>query len=220
MNQEKVTRLNPQILAHETVSLTARITSLAGDKFEIDTGAERFCATRAFGCLLMPEVGDKVAYLKDEQGIRYIVNVLERETDTITIQIPGNLKFLAENGQLDFFAKEGVEIISEKTCSFNASKFKVLATEGEMNIQKLKANGDILDSTINEIHIIASSVTTVAELLMQKAKNSFRVIEVLDNIEAGQVLHSVKKLFSLRSKQTILTSEQDVKIDGARVHIG
>jgi len=230
MKQQNVTRLYHDRkyvlepidlqLNDKPVTLTAKVISVNDDQYELQSVAGRFFSQCAFSCLVKPETGDKVAYLKDEVGCCYVLNILERESKHMSLKIPGDLKMQTENGQLLMAASKGVNLVTKNTCSIVAEKFSALASEGNINIKNLKANGENLDSTINEINVIANSVTTVAGLLMQRVKNSFRAIEVLEKIEAGQMLTTAKKLFSVRSKQTMVTAEQDVKIDGERVHIG
>ena len=205
---------------HPSTTPTAFVKSNDGDVFELQSGENCFQAQRAFSCLVYPETGDKVSYLHDEQGTPYITHVLQRDSHNMSMKIPGNLDLQADNGQVTIAASERLNMISGQSCSLAARNLHAMADEGNFNIKKVKARGDSLDSTINEISVIARSVSTVAGLLMQRVRNSFRSVEVLEKVEAGEMISSVKKLFSLRAKQTMLTAEQDVKIDGDRVHIG
>jgi len=230
MKQQNVTRLYHDSnyilepidlqLNEEPVILTAIVISVNDDQYELQSVAGRFFSQCAFSCLVKPEAGDKVTYLKDETGCCYVLNILKRESRNMSLKIPGDLDMQAENGQLTMTASVGLNLVSKNSCSIITEKFNTIASEADMNIKNIKANGERLDSTVNEINVIAHSVTTVAGLIMQRVKNCFRAVEVLEKIEAGQMITSVKKLFSVRSKQTMVTAEQDVKIDGERVHIG
>ena len=207
-------------LTHPSTTPTALVKSNSGDVFELASGDHCFQAHLAFSCLVHPEAGDKVSYLHDDQGIAYITHVLHRDSRNMSMKIPGNLDIQADHGQLTFAASERLNMISGQSCSLAAKKLHAMAEEGNFSITRARASGESLDSTIKEISIIANSVSTVADLLMQRVRNSVRSVEVLDKVDAGEMISSVKKLFSLRAKQTMVTAEQDVKIDGDRVHIG
>jgi hypothetical protein len=209
-----------QPVEHKPAILTATVKTVRDDQIELHSIHSVFNARCAFSCLVSPEPGDKVSYLRDEHGKTYVLHVLERNSKHMSIKLPGNLDIQAKDGDLNLATSRELNMVSAKTCSLTANKISALASQGEFNIRNMRAQGAHLDSTINEINIVAQSITTIAGLLMQRVKNSIRAIEVLEKLDAGEVICNVKKLFSLRSRQTMLTAEQDVKIDGERVHIG
>ncbi len=46
------------------------------------------------------------------------------------------------------------------------------------------------------------------------------MIEGVDQTKAGDVLTTIKNLFSLRSRQSAILAKKDIKIDAERIHMG
>ncbi len=101
-----------------------------------------------------------------------------------------------------------------------SQELNVAATKATLNIADLAAVGDRLTSNISKIRIFANTIDSVAERLSQRLKNSFRMIEGVDQTRAGDVLTSVKNLFSMRSRQSAILAKKDMKIDAERIHMG
>ena len=199
---------------------TALVSQCDDKSFMLEIDNMRFPARCAFSCLVAPQAGDRVAVMEDTTGHCYILHVLERQSQDITVQVPGNLTFKSSQGAITLAAHTDVNFAASKSCSLLAGKIGMVAERADIAVQSVTASGRELTSTVASINVVARSVTTVADYLMQQARNSVRSIEMLDRVSAGEMITSVKKLFSLRSKQTMLTAEQDVKIDGERIHMG
>ena len=67
---------------------------------------------------------------------------------------------------------------------------------------------------------ISDAVDVVAQRATQRLKSCYRWVEEIEHITAGQMIHKVSNLFSVRARQTAITAKDDVKIDGERVHLG
>jgi hypothetical protein len=66
----------------------------------------------------------------------------------------------------------------------------------------------------------AKSVETIAERSLQKFKDSFRIIERIEQTSAKDIIQNIKNVFLQRSKNADISAQGDIKINGDRIHMG
>lgn len=174
----------------------------------------------AFGCGIRPEVGDTVLCLRDEGGRYFILNVLQRqgpspavlgvEGDLVLQSAQGNLTLAGRN--LDMAAAERVQLLGRRV--------DLQAEESLARIGRGTLSGEELSAHVSRMRLFADSVETVARRLLQRLKLSLRMVDGLDQLNARDKLETVHNLSASRARQAVVTAEEDVRIDGSRVHIG
>ena len=179
----------------------------------------RFQARPAVSCLVAPQKGDRVAVMDDGCCGYYILHVLERDCSDVAIEVRGALRMRAGKG-ISLAARQSVDLAAAAGCTLSGKTIGMVAEEASVCVRKLRASGHELLSNYAKVNVIARWLGTVADTVMQQARNSVRNIEMLDKQQAGESITHVRKLFSLRAKQAMLTAEQDVKVDGERIHMG
>jgi hypothetical protein len=180
-----------------------------------------FVATEAFSCLVKPQAGDKIMYTRDPEGGCYILAILERPTGSdALLSFPGDVTVQSKKGNVSITAASGIDLATGSTISMRASEVSVSAVNGRLNVLDLQAIGDSFTGTLNRVHLISDAVDVVAQRVTQRLKSCYRWVEEIEHIMAGQMIHKVSNLFSVRARQTAITAKDDVKIDGERVHLG
>ncbi len=178
-------------------------------------------ATPAFSCLVEPMTGDKVLFSTDAGGQSHILFIVERLDSTDTkLEFPGDVTLNASQGQLHLNAQQGINLSSQQKISLATEDYSLIAKKALFGVESLSAIGSKLVAKINQVQTIANTVETVADQLLQKLKNSFRQIDGVDQLRAGDAIYTIKNLYSMRSKQAAILAKKDIKIDAERIHMG
>jgi hypothetical protein len=197
------------------------INEVSGTQYVVQSDEEFFTASRAFSCIINPQVGDKVMFSIDQHDQSCILSIIDRPTDSAaSLSFQGDVSINSQQGSISIAGDQGVQLASPKEVTMVAHDLHVAASKGTMQIDDLTTLGDQLTSHISKIRIFAKTIDSVADRLSQRLKNSFRMIEGVDQTRAGDVLTSIKNLFSLRSRQSAILAKKDIKIDAERIHMG
>lgn len=181
-------------------------------------------ALRADSCLIAPECGDTVLVCKGVAvgvtAISYILAVLSRAHPSQgVVMLPGGATICANDGKLSLIATE-VGIEGRSAVLVRAPQVKVVAVAGELQFNSLRAS--ILDfrGVLGKVSTVAQSMTSTVGRLVQKATDSFRWTQNLDESRAGRMRLQVAERFHLKSRHASVIAEGQVKIDGQKIDLG
>ena len=193
----------------------------AGELYRIVCDNRHYSADRAFSCLLEPRVDDIVLFCIDSWQHCHILSIIERpHANDAKLAFPGDVTFSADQGKLDIEARTGLNLVSRRELNQVAESFSVVSRKGLISIDDLTAIGSSLIGRIKRIQTYADRLETVAGHCLQKLKNSIRLVDGVDQLRAGNVMHEVGNLFSLRSKQSVMLAKKDIRMDAERIHMG
>jgi len=193
----------------------------ADDRFIIQGQAGVFTAGRAFSCLVDPEPGDQVMYSRDDRHRCHILAIIERPAGQhATLSIQGDMAINSKQGKLSISGQNGLLMASPESLALVADEFDVMASKGRVSIKDVEVTGARATIHVSSLTIFAKSIDTVADRWTQRLKNSFRMIDGVDQTRAGDVLTTIKNLFSLRARQSAILAKKDIKIDAERIHMG
>lgn len=159
---------------------------------------------QAFSCPYTPEAGDWISFIRSPDGQNYILNILRRNSEQ-----PATMN-----------AENGLRISSPETVSVQSGALEI--TNLDTQITTANTSLDTQKATVRseQASIHSTVIESFADRMVQKVKDSFRVIERVEQVTAHDVLQTVKNLFLHRSKNTDINAESDVKINGDRIHMG
>jgi hypothetical protein len=209
-------------LERETVHLeTGRILESDDDPLTVEIGAERRPARRAASCLLGPEAGDTVLIARGTDGTDHVLAVLHRASDEAPrVVFPRDAEIRSESGRLRISARRGIDLVSAGETSLVSRRLSVHAGEAEVHVTDLSFAGAFFRAQVETIKLFARACDSVVERISQRFRRSFRRVEDLDQVRARQIDHRAEKLLSLRGKYSMLTAEEDVRIDGDKILMG
>lgn len=208
--------------ADQDIGLVSATVTGQADKWFFLSGVDR--ALRADSCLIAPECGDTVLVCKGvtvgPSTVPYILAVLSRAHPLHgVLALPGGATISSGEGKLSFAAKE-IALDGERCVSLKAPRVDMQAAQADMQFASLR-------TTIKDFCGILGSVTTVAQninstvgRLLQKATNSFRWTENLDETRAGRMRLQVVERFHLKSRHASVIAEGQVKIDAEKIDLG
>jgi len=177
-------------------------------------------AKRAFSCLVEPLPGDRVLVSRASSGC-YILAILERQGDQhACLAFEGDADLRLKQGRLRVAAQEGIDLVTAKDTALVSPELSINSVQAEVSIQHLSFFGTFLEGQIERIKLIGQACDSIFERVSQRAKRCYRWVDEIDQLKAGQLNYLVKKLMSLRGKYSVLTAEEDVRIDGDKILMG
>ena len=207
-----------QQVIHQEIAWVAEV----GDRqCRVRTEHEMYEARRAVSCLLTPKVGDQVLVAVNGSDEAFILAILERENNTDhQMDFSGDVQLRVRQGRFKITSQEGLDLASARDIRTMSEDININAVKGRISIHDGFFQGGFLRAQIGSIKWLADTVETMAERLTQRVKRIYRTVEEFEQVKAGRMDCLVKKLLSFRSQYTVMTSKEDVKIDGERIHIG
>jgi len=198
-----------------------RVTGSEGRFSMVETGSAKMKATKSVSCLIEPLTGDTVLISVAPSGRCYILGILERENGgPASLVFEGDVEFKAKEGRFRVAAQEGIDLVSAKGTALVSPELSINSVQADVSIQHLSFFGTFLQGQIQKIKMIGQAYDSVFERVSQRVRRCYRWVDELDQLKAGQLNYLVKKLMSLRGKYSVLTAEEDVRIDGDKILMG
>jgi len=161
----------------------------------------------------------------------------------------GNLEFVAPNGNIAFRSGREIAIHGQavritspacvrlgitnaigKICSalalhprgmkLSGSEIGIQAEQGDFAVDRTVYAGSSLLARIGCAKLIADKLETVAESVMENARNVYRTVAQLCQLKAGRVRTLVSTTLFFRARKALLHSEEDCKIKAEKIHLG
>jgi hypothetical protein len=179
------------------------VTRIVGAELAVDVEVGEVSAKRATSCLVAPIEGDRVLVTRGPSGAAYVLAVLEREpSEATTLRVDGELQIESDRFKL------------------TSNEVAVRASRGSLIIDRLSLLGAKLEAQLATIRVIGDAVESVFERATQTVKRSLRIVEETDRVDVGEASWSAKETMNVHAKNTVVTSEELVKIDGNQIHLG
>lgn len=179
-------------------------------------------ARRATGCLVAPQVGDTALFAVAKSGAAWILTVLERPDDCTTthVEVDGDLSLRSRTGAVRLQGEERVELSSRGVVAVASRMLEVHAVDARAFAEKLHLTGTAAEVGIDTLRTVASRVDQVFDRLAQRVKRSYRFVEEMDVTRAHQIDMRAEETVHVRSKNTLMASDDLVKVDAGQIHLG
>jgi len=138
------------------------------------------------------------------------LSVLTREGDGGRINLPGSSTI--EGEEINFTASRAM--------TMEAPRISFTGILGEARFKGLSLLSQWCDGRIKKITTTAESWDRVVGRLTERIRDSYRRIENTEQTTAGRIRTIVKGRFSVTAKNAALTAEEEVNLDGKKIHIG
>jgi len=177
-------------------------------------------ASVAFSCLVVPREGDRVL-LSRCNNENHILAIIERpDVSDMAISFPGNVAMQAKSGSISMVAQHKLSLTSAKQTQITSTELAINTMKTNVLSQELLVKGDKVTSEWRQINVIAKVFHFLTDTLTQHIKNSFKVVEGVDQLKSLNYMQTVDKTLSIRSRDAVITARKDIKIDGERIHMG
>ncbi|MDH6168402.1 hypothetical protein M2282_003555 [Variovorax boronicumulans] len=210
-----VVPLRPALAAAATpVHCTGRLTATLPDAhFDVEgEDGQSWRCRRAASCLLRPEVGDTVLLSGPDRHRVYLIAVLEQADATVSrietagvlsIESPGDVR-LHSGGQLQM----------------KAAQWNLQAATGQCRVDDLRFTGQVLDATVGKLRLVGRVFESVADRIVQMARNALRVVDETEQVRVGHLDCEASGTARLHARHTVVTASDLVKVDAAQIHMG
>jgi len=170
---------------------------------QLDSGSTQL-SKKAFSCTFNPALGDYVSLIKSPNKGLFVTNILQRKSnESAVLEVDHDLQ-IRSNQRIDVQSNE---------INTRSSKHQVTSDQYEHISQHLNLH-------TQSAHFQSETVDSHVGRIMQRVKDSFKVIERIEQLQAKDLIQNIKNAFIQRSKQVDITAKHDVKINGDRIHMG
>ncbi|WP_396586387.1 DUF3540 domain-containing protein [Bermanella sp. R86510] len=163
---------------------------------------ETVTAKKAFSCAFEPVDQDfvEVTLLNNTY---YILNILERHQSSVaTLSSPMGIELSSPSITM----QSNAMAISNQTMNLSTGQYHHQSENINVHTDGARLTG--------------RTVETNTERLISRIKDSFRIIERIEQVSAKDIIQNIKNAFIQRSRQVDITAKSDVKINGDRIHMG
>ncbi|HET7649531.1 MAG TPA: DUF3540 domain-containing protein [Gammaproteobacteria bacterium] len=205
---------------HSTSLIEARVTGVCDGVLGLGSAWGAITARRAASCLLEPAAGDTVLATRVGADSWYVIAVLTRGESVPVVSLPADSQLRSVQGGLTVTAHTGLVLAAGEQLSITTPSLEVQAETAHGSFSVLRTAAGLIEATATRMRNVADLFETVAEVIRQRAGSSFREVQDLDHLKAGQVYYKAESVLNMRGKHSVLSAEGEVKIDGTRVHLG
>ncbi|PKN09839.1 MAG: hypothetical protein CVU73_02540 [Deltaproteobacteria bacterium HGW-Deltaproteobacteria-8] len=185
----------------------------SGDAVVVAVPFGEIQAVRAAGCLIRPEKGDSVLLSVDAQGGAWVLSVLERAGVTPTaLEFEGDTVLRIKGGGLT------VAPDTELTCV--TGKASLHAEDAEVTAGRATLTARLFSSQVELVKHVAGTVDDISREFTRRVVNYFRFTTEHEDCQARSSRQLVEETMTMHSKNTVIVSEEHVKIDGELIHMG
>jgi hypothetical protein len=136
------------------------------------------------------------------------------------LSFEGDVTLESQEGCLRITGRQGIDLVSTGRTALVSRHLAVHSGAAEVNVPSLSYLGTLLQAQVETIKLFGRACDSVFERVSQRVRRCYRWVEELDQLRAGQLSYLVKQLMSLRGKYSVITAEEDVRIDGDKILMG
>jgi hypothetical protein len=178
--------------------------------FEYDTELQRATLSVAKGdlCLNAPD-GEIQFFSSKGINCRSLGDVHLESQSKINLNVPSSSATPVSTLEL-----------TAQRASLSAAACDIKTKQANLLAEHTKVEGESLIATLARSKLVIERLETVAQRICQRAVNIFSRVENLQQTQAGKVRTLVTDDYYLKAKHTDIHAEQDVKINGDKIHLG
>lgn len=218
-----VVALRPTPIAPEPVHLLGRVTAIAADGqivIEDESGAAWSCR-RAASCLLQPQPGDTVMISGPDRLRVWLIAVVEQADSSVSrIGAPGDVVLASTTGSVSIESAADVRLQATGALGMQAAQWKLDADRAQCRVDEMLYTGRQADATVGHARIFGKVFETVADRVMQMARNAFRIVDDTEHVRVGQMDLEAEQSVRVHGRHTLLTGTDLVKVDASQIHMG
>ncbi|WP_027722034.1 DUF3540 domain-containing protein [Maridesulfovibrio zosterae] len=197
--------ISPQLEYAKVVAVTETV--------RVSTSFSELDARRAVSCLVRPEAGDTVLISIDQQGEAWVLSVLIREEQTPTaLEVEGDTLLRVKGGSLTVAPDTGLNCITAKAA--------LQSDDIEVAAGKISLTARLFSSNISRVKKVAGTIDDISREFTRRTMNYFRFTKENEECQARSSRQLVEETMTVHSKNTVIVSEEHVKIDGELIHMG
>lgn len=205
--------------APETSVQTARVGAVSAGTVQVVLGGKTLEARKAFSCLVDPAPDDTVLCCRDDTGKIYILAIVDRpDKGKMKLSFPSDVTLESLHGNLNMFSGKSVNMSADNLNIF--SKKTVHKSDAAyFSCDRVAADGSELQASFKTVRLVSNLINTMARQVIDKFRGYIRHTEDHDQVQAGQLTRRTDGLYSMDSKNTVMISKKETRIDGEKIYM-
>lgn len=199
----------------------ARVVEVAAGRLVVRISGQDREAQRAVSCLVAPEKDDRVLVALLPDGA-FILAVLSRGAGVATTlsSASGDLKVHVPGGRLSVATRDGVDIATRGEVRVAARELGATVDRAKLYAEEVVVLGAKALVEVAATKLRGSTLESVFERTLSRVKRSFRNVEEVDSLRAGDIDYKANANIGLRSQNTVMTAKELIKADAEQIHFG
>jgi len=165
-----------------------------------------------------PPEGERLRVFSKEGGL-----IFEYDADTgkSRVDIPaGDLEVTTKEGDIAFTSAKGIRFCSRTAIDMQSPDLGIKARRGDIQIQVAKYQGKQFLGRVKNVRVVMKRLETLADNVIEKAKNVYRTVEGLTQLRTGRLRTLVEATYQLKSKKAFLKADEDFKVKAEKIYLG
>ncbi len=185
-----------------------------------EDGATWHCR-RAASCLLQPQPGDTVLLSGPDPRRVYLIAVIEQADASVSrIEAPGDLRLSAPAGAISIESAADLRLHSAATLAMQGAHLALDAQQAQCDVREMRYTGQALDATVGRLRLVGQVFESVAERVMQIARNALRFVDGVDQVRVGHLDLRAQETAIVHGKHVVITGKELMKVDAGQIHMG
>lgn len=158
--------------------------------------------------------------------------VLSAPTGDLVLAAPNGSVDIASGGRVRVHAASGLELrggastaaptlaLSEGGTLLRAPSLTIAAERAEVAVGEGTYRGIHLEVVADRVRTVAGRLESIATSVVSRARRVVRRVDEVELLTAGRLRTLVAGAFTIKAHRAALDAEDDVKIQGKRIHLG
>lgn len=200
--------------------LHAQVYAVEMDKYGVVSAEGCFWLPVAVSCLVQPMVGDKVL-ISQASVEAYILAVLTRtKAAQAVISLPDNAQIKVKRGMLTIQASEGIHLATEGALALRANHGVLHTEQMHIHSQRLMTSGAKYCASWQSSNVKIDEQQEHIGQLRQHISQRQTHISGHDELRANSQRLVIAQDWRVRTKSTDLRAQNQMVIDGEKIHLG
>ena len=143
-----------------------------------------------------------------------------------TLQLDGQKIEMASRSAIQLAVKDAIGLarsafsLGLHKMKFSSPKLGITTPLGEFNLKETRYTGKKFYGKIAYTQLLLGKLETVAKSIFEKAKNVYKTVEQLSQLKTGRMRTLVDSTYYIKTKKSVLKSEEDFKVKANKIHLG
>ena len=132
----------------------------------------------------------------------------------------GDLTLRSKSGRVDIVGGEGVSVTSGGDVAVNAPSVTARTMSASVFADTLSYFGRKVEAQVDTVRLLGQTLESVIDHVSSRVKHSFRTIDEIERVKAKELHVNAEATLNLHGKNTLMTAEKLVKLDGEQISLG
>ena len=174
----------------------------------------------AFGCIVEPELGDRVLTSMAD-GTIWVTSVLERSSAApMRLCAEGDVSIVSTGGDVSLMAAQSLNLDAGARARLAAAEIDLHAGTARFVLDELVHVGRRASLLVGKIRHVSELIETFAEHVLTRVQRSSRFVEESDQIRAGDIDHRAESTLQMRAETLLMTADVVARVDADQIHMG